>query len=81
MAFNELIKNFDNIRLLMRDFYVFGFKSRADFADKSARSYDNERRRIESWLGEYISARMPAVRTALFPWTSEKSGIILFIKH
>ena len=31
MAFNELIKNFDNIRQLMRDFYVFGFKSRADF--------------------------------------------------
>lgn len=54
MAFNELIKNFDNIRLLMRDFYVFGFKSRADFTDKSARSYDNERRRIESWLGEYM---------------------------
>lgn len=81
MAFNELIKNFDNIRQLMRDFYVFGFKSRADFADKSARSYDNERRRIESWLGICISARMPAVRTALFPWTAEKSGIILFIKH
>lgn len=57
MAFNELIKNFDNIRLLMRDFYVFGFKSRADFADKSARSYDNERRRIESWLGEYMYFR------------------------
>lgn len=54
MAFNELIKNFDNIRQLMRDFYVFGFKSRADFTDKSARSYDNERRRIESWLGEYM---------------------------
>lgn len=57
MAFNELIKNFDNIRLLMRDFYVFGFRSRADFADKSARSYDNERRRIESWLGEYMYFR------------------------
>lgn len=57
MAFNELIKNFDNIRQLMRDFYVFGFKSRADFADKSARSYDNERRRIESWLGEYMYFR------------------------
>lgn len=68
MAFNELIKNFDNIRQLMRDFYVFGFKSRADFADKSARSYDNERRRIESWLGSIcISVRMLAVRTALFP--------------
>lgn len=57
MAFNELIKNFDNIRLLMRDFYVFGFRSRADFADKSARIYDNERRRIESWLGEYMYFR------------------------
>lgn len=57
MAFNELIKNFDNIRLLMRDFYVFGFRSRADFADKSARSYDNERRCIESWLGEYMYFR------------------------
>ena len=60
MAFNELIKNFDNIRQLMRDFYVFGFKSRADFADKSARSYDNERRRIESWLGEYMYFRQKA---------------------
>lgn len=60
MAFNELIKNFDNIRLLMRDFYVFGFRSRADFADKSARSYDNERRRIESWLGEYMYFRQNA---------------------
>ena len=57
MAFNELIKSFDNIRQMMRDFYVFGFKSRADFADKSARSYDNERRRIESWLGEYMYFR------------------------
>ena len=54
MAFNELIKNFDNIRQLMRDFYVFGFKSRADFTDKSARSYDNARRRIDCLLGEYM---------------------------
>lgn len=60
MAFNELIKNFDNIRQMMRDFYVFGFKSRADFADKSTRSYDNERRRIESWLGEYMYFRQKA---------------------
>ena len=60
MAFNELIKNFEHIRQMMRDFYVFGFKSRADFADKSARSYDNERRRIESWLGEYMCFRQNA---------------------
>ncbi len=81
MAFNELIKSFDNIRQMMRDFYVFGFKSRADFADKSARSYDNERRRIESWLSICIFVRMPVARTALFPWTAEKSGIILFTRR
>ena len=57
MAFNELVKSFDNIRMVMRDFYVYGFKSRADFNEKSSRSYDNERRRIESWLGDYMFFR------------------------
>ena len=56
MAFNELIKSFDNIRQMMRDFYVFGFKSRADFADKSARSYDNERSRDEVNLDAWHDA-------------------------
>lgn len=55
MAYNELIKNFDSIRDYIRDFYTFGFHSREDFVNKSARTYDNERRRIESWLGEYMS--------------------------
>jgi hypothetical protein len=41
----------------MRDFYVYGFKSRGEYNLKSARSYDNEKRRIESWLGEYMSFR------------------------
>lgn len=41
----------------MRDFYIYGFKSRNEFQEKSARSYDNERRRVESWLSEYISFR------------------------
>lgn len=57
MAYSELIKNFNKIRDYMRDFYVFGFKSRNEYDAKSARSYDNERRRIESWLGEYMSFR------------------------
>ena len=51
MAYSELIKNFEKIRGYMREFYVYGFKSRGDFTEKSARSYDNERRRVESWLG------------------------------
>ena len=38
----------------MREFYVYGFKSRNDYDKKSARSYDDERRRLESWLGDYM---------------------------
>ena len=57
MAYSELIKNFARIRDYMREFYVYGFKSREEYDAKSARSYDNERRRIESWLGSYMSFR------------------------
>ena len=55
MAYNELIKNFERIRAYMREFYVYGFKSRDDYQKKSARSYDDERRRLESWLGDHMS--------------------------
>lgn len=54
MAYNELIKNFEKVRAYMREFYVYGFKSRTEYDGKSARSYDDERRRLESWLGEYM---------------------------
>ena len=54
-SYNELIKNFEKIRAYMRDFYVYGFKSRDDYQSKSARSYDDERRRLESWLGDHMS--------------------------
>ena len=57
MAYSELIKSFEKIRGYMREFYVFGFKSREQYDRKSARSYDNERRRIESWLGDYVEFR------------------------
>ncbi len=57
MSYNELIKNFQRIRDYMREFYVYGFKSRDEFNKKSARSYDDERRRIESWLGDYMQFR------------------------
>ena len=60
MAYSELIKSFEKIRDYMRDFYVYGFKSREDFTKKSARSYDDERRRIESWLGGYMAFRHTA---------------------
>ena len=60
MAYSELIKNFDRIRDYMRQFYVYGFKSRNEYDKKSARSYDNERRRIESWLGDFMGFRQTA---------------------
>lgn len=60
MAYSELIKNFNKIRDYMRDFYVYGFKSRDDYTKKSARSYDDEKRRIESWLGDYMKFHQTA---------------------
>ncbi len=57
MAYTEVIKNFNRIRDYMREFYVYGFKSRDEYTKKSGRSYDDERRRIESWLGDYMQFR------------------------
>ena len=54
-SYSELIKNFEKIRAYMREFYLYGFKSREDYSKKSARSYDDERRRMESWLGDHMS--------------------------
>ena len=34
MAYSELIKNFNRIRDYMREFYVYGFKSRDEFIRK-----------------------------------------------
>lgn len=63
MAYSELIKYFESIRDYMREFYVYGFRRRGEVGAKSARSYDNERRRIESWLGDYMSfTRSPSGR-------------------
>lgn len=52
--FKELIKSFARSREYIHDFFAYGFKTRDDFTDKSRRTYDNERRRIESWLWKYI---------------------------
>lgn len=54
-SYNELVKNFEKIRLYMQEFYVYGLKSREEYTNKSARSYDDERRRIESWLAGYTA--------------------------
>lgn len=66
MPYNELIKNFDRIRDYMREFYVYGFKGREEYDKKSARSYDDERRRIESWLGDYMRFHQSAEGKRVF---------------
>ncbi len=66
MAYSELIKNFNSIRVYLRSFYVYGFQYRNEYDLKSARSYDNERRRVESWLGEYMSFGQDAEGRRIF---------------
>ena len=54
MAYSELIKNFSRVRAYLREFYIYGFRSREEFTAKSARTYDDERRHVESWLGDHM---------------------------
>lgn len=52
--FNELVKSVDKIREYTSEFYIYGYKTHSDYAGAgSLRSYDNEKRRIESYLGGY----------------------------
>ncbi len=53
-TYKELIRKYDKVRDFTRDFYIYGFKSRNDFNHKSSRTYDNEKRRIESIMGDYL---------------------------
>lgn len=66
VAYSELVKNFTGIREYMRQFFVYGFKTREEFDAKSARSYDNEKRRVESWLSDYMSFRHDTNGKAVF---------------
>lgn len=56
--YQEAVKNFNKIRGYIREFYINGFKSRQDYTNNSSRSYDNEKRRIESYLSDYIDYHM-----------------------
>lgn len=66
MPYSELIKDFNKIRAYIREFSIYGFRSRDEFDAKSARSYDNERRRVESWLGKYMRFRQDATGKQIF---------------
>lgn len=57
MAYSELIKNLDTIRTYVRSFYIYGFKMRDKFSAKSARTYDDEKRRLENYLSGFMAFR------------------------
>ena len=50
MPFNELIKNINRVRDYIREFFVFGWRSRSEYDEKSPRSYDNEKKRLALWF-------------------------------
>ena len=54
--FSELIKTFSRTRGYVRDFFIYGCKVRSEFTQKSSRSYDDERRRVNNWLSDYIQS-------------------------
>lgn len=53
-GFSELVKNFAVTRDYIRDFFIYGFKTRNDFGARSGRTYDDEKRRAECWLSDFI---------------------------
>ena len=53
-GFSELIKTFEKTRDYIRDFFIYGCKGRGEFTRRSSRTYDDEKRRAESWLGDVI---------------------------
>ena len=57
---NFLIRDYENIREILRDIYIYGCFSRDDFIEKgiSGRKYDNEKRRINAYLpNDFIKNR------------------------
>ena len=74
MAFSELVKSFEKIRGYMREFYVYGFRTRSGFSGKSGRTYDNERRRLECVLGEHTESSRDSRGKNVFLSIDSRSG-------
>lgn len=64
-----LIRDYDNIREILRDVYIFGCYSRDDFVEKgiSGRKYDNEQRRLSAYLpANFIQKRRMGKKVLLY---------------
>lgn len=80
--YKEPVKNFNKIRGYIREFYINGFKSRQDYTIKSSRSYDNEKRRIESYMSDYIDYHItPSGKVPYLSIDTRISSIIPYIEY
>lgn len=75
LAYNELIKNFNIIRDYIRDFYIYGFDSREDNSRKSKRTYDDAKRRVESYLSDYMQYRQDSDGKRVFISVDTRSTV------
>lgn len=74
MAYTELIKTFSRIRRYLLEFYVYGFKSREEYNRRSSRSYDDERRRLESLLSDNIRCRRTVESKTVYISVDSRTG-------
>ena len=75
MPYSELVKDFGKVRDLMREFYLYGFKKRSEYTSMSARTYDDERRRLESWLGGCMRFERTPEGKNVFPPVAPQSPV------
>lgn len=55
MEYPELIKQFQQVRNYIHDFYIMNYKSDSDYYGESkGRNYNNNKNFILSWLGDYL---------------------------
>ncbi|WP_026527779.1 helix-turn-helix transcriptional regulator [Butyrivibrio sp. VCD2006] len=67
---NYLIRDYENIRAILRDIYIYGCFSKDDFVEKlgiSSRKYDKEQQRISAYLPEnFIQKRRVDKKAVLY---------------
>jgi predicted DNA-binding transcriptional regulator YafY len=74
-TFSELIKHLHRVRGYVRGFYLFDWRTRMDYDEKSARTYDNERRRIESLFNAYV--RSESLRSSFADKKGKKISLMI----
>ncbi len=56
-GYNEMIGNYELMREMVRQYFVFGVDSRSDYSEKQnrkPRAQGNDIQRLQSWLGAYL---------------------------